>query len=490
MKLILRHVVKQTNLLLFAAVLFCTSVFSQYKENFEAFPVRDSFLKFGYVFQSATINNASNTVIGGTHSLRVGPLSNPNGAYHFSTGFLYLNQNSTISFKHRATNNSSSASVKLYLVDTSNKVVDSSVSFSAGPSAKTESVSFNGRTGWFRLRWSWKGNGGSAYGVLDDVSTTIATNSVTGSSTYLADIHSFSRISFKNYGATDSVDMNFIFINRGPDVARNGTSVITIPSGFFKDNIIVHNGNFHSANNRFHFSHLAVGDSATVIIRSRVINYGSFSINTTFSGFQFQADPVTDNNTASASYFGGTVLPVKLISFIAQPKANNQTMLVWKTLQEEKVQRYFIERSKNGTEFSTVGMVSPKGANTENSYQFQDQVGGATSHIYYRLKIVDKDGRITYSAVIKLMNVKSDHLTATPNPFQSQLTIQFHSSKSGTAQVFLRNSAGLQVQQVNMPVQAGNNRLPIAGLHTLHAGIYFLSVQHGSEMHSLQIVKN
>lgn len=117
-------------------------------------------------------------------------------------------------------------------------------------------------------------------------------------------------------------------------------------------------------------------------------------------------------------------LPVKLISFEAKPE-QNRVKVEWKTASETNNSHFEVERSYNGKNFESIGMVEGKGTTvTESNYTFFDSkplVGTS----YYRLKQVDGDrtvngqvvkGVSTYSKIVSVSRESDKFLVISPNP--------------------------------------------------------------------------
>jgi Secretion system C-terminal sorting domain len=92
-------------------------------------------------------------------------------------------------------------------------------------------------------------------------------------------------------------------------------------------------------------------------------------------------------------------LPITLSDFTATANACN-AVLSWNTSYEAGLDRFEIEQSENGTTFNKVGTVKAKNLSTGAEYQFNWNQGSTTA--FYRLKMVDKDGSITYSKGIRV----------------------------------------------------------------------------------------
>lgn len=95
-----------------------------------------------------------------------------------------------------------------------------------------------------------------------------------------------------------------------------------------------------------------------------------------------------------------TILPVTWLSFTAQKGYNNAVNLQWQVANEVNNERYEVERSTDGVNFSSIGMVASLNGNTQapTSYSFVDKQP-ATGTVYYRIQQVDKDGKHSYSSV-------------------------------------------------------------------------------------------
>lgn len=95
----------------------------------------------------------------------------------------------------------------------------------------------------------------------------------------------------------------------------------------------------------------------------------------------------------------GGPLPIFLSSFYVQRKSNNVN-LNWQTQQEINVKSFEIQRSTGNSPYVTVGTVSGHGTSSNfQSYSFTDNANTSKSVSFYRLKIVDMDGKISYTSI-------------------------------------------------------------------------------------------
>jgi hypothetical protein len=71
-------------------------------------------------------------------------------------------------------------------------------------------------------------------------------------------------------------------------------------------------------------------------------------------------------------------------------------------VQEYNTKQFNIEYSTDGTNFTTLDMLPAKNAATGAGYSFSHSTTFNGPH-FYRLKIIDIDGQITYSSVIQVI---------------------------------------------------------------------------------------
>ena len=179
---------------------------------------------------------------------------------------------------------------------------------------------------------------------------------------------------------------------------------------------------------------------------------------TSFSGFYLA-------NTTSI------ILPLKLISFVGNTNGLDIS-LQWKTANETGLSGFEIERSVNGIQFTKIGQVAA-GANT---YQFND-VPTAKTIYYYRLKMIDKDGRFSYSYIVAVNLKKSANaVQVLPNPFTDKLLLNITSPQLSKGMITLVDMTGKVLLSKSSTLQIGTNALTLDGLFYLAKGTYILQV--------------
>jgi hypothetical protein len=187
-------------------------------------------------------------------------------------------------------------------------------------------------------------------------------------------------------------------------------------------------------------------------------------------------------------------LPVTLTNFSAAVR-NQAAQLSWTTLSETNNQGFEVQKSIDGTNFSTIGFVASKAANGNSSntldYGFEDK-NVASGKSYYRLKQVDKDGKFSISATqsVELTSNTSFAIKALQNPVQSNMVLNVKSNINRVVNINITNVGGATIYSKQFNVAAGENNFTIAAEH-LPKGNLFVTVADAanSVQQHLQILK-
>ena len=134
--------------------------------------------------------------------------------------------------------------------------------------------------------------------------------------------------------------------------------------------------------------------------------------------------------------------------------------------------------------------------NNNRTYRFKDNSADLQGKTvaYYRLKQLDKDGKITYSTIIavRLQAPSSDVVMQTaPNPFTEKLYVRYTATENGIVKVRINSMAGQQVASKQSTISKGYNNLQVDGLSKLAPGMYVAQlIMNGSVIDAQKIIKN
>ncbi len=178
-------------------------------------------------------------------------------------------------------------------------------------------------------------------------------------------------------------------------------------------------------------------------------------------------------------------LPVNLISFNAVAFSNNHR-LTWKVSDEIDLAHYDVERSTDGRNFSTIGIVT---ATTSTQYNFSSAAIPGT--VYYRLKMMDIDGSHEYSRIIRLNSRQSNFLDVSPNPFRNQILMNLNIVNEATYGFKLVDAMGKLIRQKQERLNRGMHSIGWNNLDNLTPGMYSLIITEprGNFIHIEKIIK-
>lgn len=177
----------------------------------------------------------------------------------------------------------------------------------------------------------------------------------------------------------------------------------------------------------------------------------------------------------------GTV-SVKLSSFNAT-LSNGNTKLVWSTNNEDNVATYSVEKSVDGRNFVTIANQSAFNQ-ISNNYNFTDQSINA-GVVYYRLRIVDKAGKVSYSSTIAVNNKNTISLSVFPNPVASNLYVS-HKKASEGAKLEIYSLDGRKINEYKVVRDAIQSTINAS---TLSKGNYSLILIDGDTIQHTRFIK-
>ena len=171
------------------------------------------------------------------------------------------------------------------------------------------------------------------------------------------------------------------------------------------------------------------------------------------------------------------VLPVSFTTVKAS-QLGSAVKVDWTNATESGVQQYIVERSADGSSFSTLGNQAALGNNNSRmSYVYTDAapVNGTG---YYRIRAIMINGTEKYSAVVRVnTKANAETLTVYPNPVTGgQFSLQLGGYSKGVYQVRLTNAAGQLVYTRAISHNGGSATESIQLPATVQPGLYTLEL--------------
>ncbi|MCY7421462.1 MAG: T9SS type A sorting domain-containing protein [Chitinophagaceae bacterium] len=185
---------------------------------------------------------------------------------------------------------------------------------------------------------------------------------------------------------------------------------------------------------------------------------------------------------------GTTPLPLSWLGFNVQ-KQNNSALINWQIANQINNDYFEVQAGVDANNLSTIGMVP---ATSVNSYNFThvNYTSLPGSKVYYRIKQVDKDGKFTYSKVLKLnLDSKTFAFKVIGNPIQgNNLNIAIESATFNKGSLTIFDLQGKKISQQNISWFAGTSQRLIT-LPNLAKGMYSAILHVDDKLYSLKFTR-
>jgi len=122
------------------------------------------------------------------------------------------------------------------------------------------------------------------------------------------------------------------------------------------------------------------------------------------------------------------------------------------------------------------------------NYEFVDKLPNE-GHNYYRLKQIDRDGKISMSKnVVDVYFGDETMVTMYPNPATSELNVDINIVKATNAKMKIMDATGRVVKQIDMNLKAGGNQTKVS-LEGLSDGMYMVNISNDKGLHYAQTIR-
>lgn len=219
------------------------------------------------------------------------------------------------------------------------------------------------------------------------------------------------------------------------------------------------------------------------LVTTNGTNYVEYQGITSFSGGSIVVGVTPFNPTPDQ-----ILLPVELESFTAEKQGDREVMLDWATNQNESLDYFVIERSKDAIDFQAIGEVTASNASAD-TYDFLDDAPHNGVN-YYRLKIMEKDGQISYSPVRAVTIGTSEvAFTIKPNPFENNFSVEWEANVSEEVEVTVFNTIGEVVYQQKYQAELGVNQIDIESEAAWTSGQYIVQLKSNNYVTQQKMIK-
>ncbi len=219
-------------------------------------------------------------------------------------------------------------------------------------------------------------------------------------------------------------------------------------------------------------------------------SYATTTYNAPLSGTYDMVLEYYENGGGNEVSFNAVInstLPVQLISFEGRA-IDKSIILNWKVASELNTDVYQIERSANGTDFSPIGKTDASAAIVaDKTYTYTD-ASPLNGINYYRLRMVDKDGKFSFSPVIKILSDDKKGVSIFPTLVSNAAIYLKTSSALNNAVIDVYEMNGKQVKQIKLPSLVSTGQTISLQVPGLSGGSYVLICKTSAEIKSKQII--
>ena len=196
------------------------------------------------------------------------------------------------------------------------------------------------------------------------------------------------------------------------------------------------------------------------------------------------------NDNVKGCYGAISLLPVHIENFKGNA-AMGKITLMWSISNNETADRFEVERSADGKNFSTAGLVLSTEKSGSENYSYKESENTAGNMIY-RLKMIDKNQQAVYSKLVVFQTAKtakSNRLTLIGNPVTNNLNFSFQSASNETVQLNVYDMAGKKQMNYSIRMQVGENFQSVP-MPIMKKGMYIVELVDATGGYSAKMMKN
>jgi hypothetical protein len=430
--------------------LFIQSTYSQFTENFNqditGLPSKC------WQTNQFTYTTTSGEVINGTGSAYSNPSTSSSSPSSIATPFLKMNSTSlTISFKYKLSNplvGQASRTMQIGIVDKNGvfTLLQTIISDKNTPTTViTQTATYTISTGVYRVEIRVYGDNGDGNTrvIFDDLS-------VSASAYYTGFCNPAAVAVNDSYIQNTMSSLSGNVLSNDNIPSDNDTYTALLVSSPTQGTLTF------NANGTFTYTPAASFTGGTITFSYQVVDNGY--------------SPTTSNiATVTLNYSISAILPIKLLSFTSTEEGS-WVKLLWKAETTQYGEYFELEASADGKQFASFKKI--KAISGVNEYSALDPKVSVDA--YYRLKMVNNDGSVTYSKVVVInkQNGSAD-LRLLNNPVTSTLNATYEAGTASSSTIKVYSFSGVKMYEQKVNSVKGFNKISIV-VQSLPTGTYVL----------------
>jgi hypothetical protein len=245
---------------------------------------------------------------------------------------------------------------------------------------------------------------------------------------------------------------------------------------------IVATSNHATPNNAFQFDSVDLGKQWMPVPDFWRNADNSDSLDVTLYIFPFVRNSLTTCN----------VLPVSMFNFGGFVK-DYKAYLNWSTAVESNNKGFYVERSKDGRNFTSVGFINGAGNSSQiKNYTYTDVTlkDMNVTTTYYRLKQVDVDGKSSYSNVLSLNLQNILQWRLYPNPVKNIATVELNLTAASKVNVQVISRDGKTVINSDKGILGQGTQQVFINTQGLAKGSYIVRIKTDAATYTTPIIKD
>ena len=182
--------------------------------------------------------------------------------------------------------------------------------------------------------------------------------------------------------------------------------------------------------------------------------------------------------------------PALLTNFKIDRITGSSYALTWNIANNEVVGKFEIQKSTNGIDFTTIGVLSASQKKGSEIYRYNEEETNKTL-VMYRLKMTSHGHDIYYSEIV-ILSLKREtdiKMSILGNPVTDKLTIRFSEFQSQSLDIKIYDLTGKNVYHAIISKVDRNNIISIPVHMLISPGIYIVEVNNGMERLTSKFIK-